>query len=136
MENIIKLQDYVKTFFEQELLDFYTFDIWKELLILLRQDQNSAEAHKIFERYGQALTVRRMFVDVRASDDQWAPTLSIELDWKTQGSIVGFRAIIVKNEVMYVQVLDMLGASQSFGSKHDFVKEFDKTVVMMKALRG
>ena len=49
---------------------------------------------------------------------------------------IGIRAITSKAEVQYVQILDMFSASTKFGTEHDFVKEFDKTVVMMKALPG
>lgn len=136
MENIVKLQSCIKEFISKELAEFYTFEVWKDTLILLRQSNNNAEAHTVFNRYGDAFQVRKLFVDVQASEDRWAPTVSIEYEWKTQQSTIGIRIIIVKAEVQYVQISDMLSASTKFGSEHDFVKEFDKTVVMMKSLRG
>ena len=136
MENIAKLQDYVGDYLDKELDKFYSFDVWKDLLVMLRQAPKNAAAISIFERYGDAFKIRRMDVDVIATKEDWTPALSVEFDWKVKATTVGLRVMIVKNKVFYVQLLDMYNVVQNFGDDFDYVKEFEKTVVLMRALRG
>ena len=49
---------------------------------------------------------------------------------------VVLNVMIVKNKVFYVQLLDMYNVVQKFGDDFDYAKEFEKTVVLMTALRG
>lgn len=91
MEKIAKLQDYISEYFEKELSQFYSFSVWKDALVALRQAPKDAEAFKMFNRFGDTFKVRQMFVDVEASNDAWGPTLSIEYDWKTKKGTVGVR---------------------------------------------
>ena len=136
MENIAKLQDYICEYFDKELSEFYSFAVWKDILVALRQAPKNAAAYKVFDRYGDAFKVRQMFVDVRASNEDWTPTLSIEYDWKTKEGNVGVRMIVVKDKVLYAQLLDMFDVVDKLGEDFDYVREFEKTVVLMKALRG
>lgn len=136
MENIAKLQDYICDYLDKELAKFYSFDVWKDLLVKLRHDPKNVEANKVFDRYGDAFKVRRLMVDVKASSDDWVPTLSIEYVLKINQLSVGVRAIIVKDKVLYVQLLDMFTLVEKFGEEFDYVREFEKNVVLMTALRG
>jgi hypothetical protein len=136
VENIAKLQDYICEYFEKELSQFYSLSVWKDVLVALRQAPKNEAAFKVFDRFGDAFKVRQMFVDVQASNDAWAPTLSIEYDWKIKESKIGVRIIVVKDKVLYAQLLDMYSVVKIFDEEYDYVKEFEKTVVLMKALRG
>lgn len=136
MENLAKLQDYVCEYLENELTKFYSFKVWKDVLVMLRQAPKNASAFEIFDRYGDALKVRMMTADVSATNEDWVPTLSIDYEWKMKDVSLGLRAIIIRDKVHYVQLLNMMELDEKFGDEFDYVKEFEKTVVLMKALRG
>ena len=136
MENIAKLQDYVSDYLDKDLGKFYSFDMWKDLLVMLRQAPKSAAAKSVFDRYGDVFKVRQVYADITATKEDWTPALSVEFDWKVKATTVGLRVMIVKNKVFYVQLLDMYNVVQKFGDDFDYVKEFEKTVVLMTALRG
>ena len=136
MENIAKLQDYVSDYLDKDLGKFYSFNVWKDLLVMLRQAPKSAEAKSVFDRYGDVLKVRQVYADITATKEDWTPALSVEFDWKVKATTVGLRVMIVKDKVFYVQLLDMYNVVQKFGDNFDYVKEFEKTVVLMTALRG
>lgn len=136
MENIAKLQDYIGNYLESELAKFYSFDVWKDLLVMLRQAPRNTAAISVFDRYGDAFKVRQVYADITATKEDWTPALSVEFDWKVKATTVGLRVMIVKNKVFYVQLLDMYNVVQKFGDDFDYAKEFEKTVVLMTALRG
>lgn len=136
MENIAKLQDYVSDYLDKDLGKFYSFNVWKDLLVMLRQAPKSAEAKSVFDRYGDVFKVRQVYADITATKEDWTPALSVEFDWKVKATTVGLRVMIVKDKVFYVQLLDMYNVVQKFGDNFDYVKEFEKTVVLMTALRG
>ena len=136
MENIAKLQDYIGNYLESELAKFYSFDVWKDLLVMLRQAPRNTAAISVFDRYGDAFKVRQLYADITATQEDWTPALSVEFDWRLKGATIGFRVMIVKDKIFYVQLLDMYNVLQKFGDDFDYVKEFEKTVVLMTALRG
>lgn len=136
MENIAKLQDYVSDYLDKDLGKFYSFNVWKDLLVMLRQAPKSAKAKSVFDRYGDVFKVRQVYADITATKEDWTPALSVEFDWKVKATTVGLRVMIVKDKIFYVQLQDMYNAVQNFGDDFDYVKEFEKTVVLMTALRG
>jgi hypothetical protein len=135
MNNIADLQDYVGDYFEKEFAKFYDFKLWKNLLVMLRAAPKNAEAFKLMSRFGDKLKVRQMTVDVRASNDEWAPTLSIEYEWEHKDASLVIRVIVVKQEIYTVQLVDSFNVCEEFGEDYNFVNEFEKSVVLINALK-
>ena len=135
MKNCLDFQDYIKKYFDQEIKKFDTFKVWRDLLVALRRNHRSSVAHAMFNKFGKALTVTMMMVDVRATEDGWTPTLMVSFDWDAGEQIISLQLTIARDEVLFASISNMRDAVESLGDDFDYIEAFEKTVVIMNALR-
>lgn len=136
MDNMFKLQDYLKVYFEREIKQFYNFDVWKRAFVEENKVPNTEQALKLFDHFGPALRPTLLMVDVKASPDEWAPCCHITYRWLFDDTIVPITVMLERDSVMYVKINDMFAVVAKHGENADFVSMFEKTVVLMKALKG
>ena len=136
MDNISKFQDYVAQYFEKQISSFYTFEVWKDVLVLLRKSQKSPDAFKKFNVFGRSFNLLSLTADVRASNDEWAPCLNLVYVWRNKDFIVSISFMLVKAQLTQTQILDMRSVYKHYSDSYDFVDAFEKTVVLMNVLRG
>lgn len=135
MDNIIKLQDTIKSYLETKLSSKYDFELWKNTLIHTRNNDKKA-ALKEWGFFSDKFSVTNLIPDIQASNDDWDPCLHIDFSWKTKDAAINIRVILVKGEVRIVQIVDMFSLMKAYGENHDFAKEFESKVVMMDAIKG
>jgi hypothetical protein len=126
MENIEKFQEHICEYFDKQLAKFYSFDVWKKTVHLLLAMPKNPEAHKIYDRYGEAFKLTSVIVDVQASSDKWDPCLNLNYIWTVLHTKIPIRIMVVKGSVSFVQVLSTMEVLNHFGETFDFVKEFGK----------
>ncbi len=136
MDNIVKLQDYLKIYFDREIKKFYSFDVWKKALIEEKKRPNTEQARKLFDHFVPALSPTLLMVDVKASPDKWAQCCHITYGWRLDDVVIPITVMLEKDKVLYVQINDMFAVVEAFGEDADFVSMFEKNVVLMKALKG
>ena len=136
MDNVDKIQNYLKGYFEREIKQFYNFDVWKRAFIEEKKAPNTEQARKLFDHFGPELRPTLLIVDVKASPDKWAPCCHITYRWHLEDAIVPITVMLERDSVMYVQINDMFAVVAKYGESADFVAMFEKTVVLMKALKG
>jgi len=136
MDSIVKIQDYLKDYFEKEIKQFYNFDVWKRAFIEEKKAPNTEQARKLFDHFGPGLRPTLLMVDVKASPDEWAQCCHITYGWRLEDAIVPITVMLEKDSVLYVQINDMFAVVAKYGENADFVSMFEKTVVLMNALKG
>lgn len=136
MDNIYALQDSMTEFFSKEFENVLTFKVWKDILCLTRDPFSGTEALKLFDRYGKNFIPRSVDADVRMSSDLWSPSLAIGFVWSHQGVNINMVVFFQSGEVLRTQVLDMHRVQNHFGDDYDFVKAFDKSVVLLSKIRS
>jgi hypothetical protein len=135
MNKIYELQEIVTQYISEKLSKNYNFDLWKETLVLEQnnQQENMLKKWSFFYKtfYPQYITV-----GVQASEDKWCPCIMAEFQWNLETAAIKFRIILIKNEVLSVQVIDMFDVSKIFGDNFDFKNKFNSEVILMDALSG
>jgi len=126
MKNIEKFQEHISEYFGRQLAKFYSFDVWKKTVHLLLAMPKNPEAHKIYDRYGEAFKLTSVIVDVQASSDKWDPCLNLNYIWSVGHIYIPVNIMVVKGSVSYVQMVSMMDVLNHFGEEFDFVKEFGK----------
>lgn len=126
MENFVKLNAHICEYFDNQLVKFYSFNVWKKTVHLLLAVPKNPEAHKIYDRYGEAFKLVSVIVDVQASSDKWDPCLNLKYIWNVGNIGIPVNIMIVKGSVSYVQMVSMMDVLNHFGEEFDFVKEFGK----------
>ena len=134
MENFERLQSNLKSYIEEKLDANYDFNLWKETLVCCRNNQLDS-AIESWDFFKNDFTVINFIVDVRATEDEWTPTLHIEFRWDFGDNSMRIRAMLVRNAVQYVQVVDMLSLYEEFGDDYDFSKQFEQ-MKLIEAIRG
>ena len=124
MDNIFELQLKIKSYISNKLNRHYDFNLWKGTLVHCRNNQLdlAVKEWNFFNAFS-------FIVDVEASEDKWAPTLRIDFRWNFGESAMQICAMVVKGEVLYVQVVNMMDIHDRFGDEYDFAKEFEKMQV-------
>ena len=56
--------------------------------------------------------------------------------WTIKDAEIPVRFTICNNEIQFVEITDMFNVAKLFGKNFDFIKEFEKNVVLIKALTG
>ena len=134
MDNIVKIQEQIKTYVDNKLQKHYTFELWKDTLVKCRNDEVK-QAVNLWNFFSERFFVVNLIPDVQASSNKWEPCLHIDFNWKIKDKAVQVRIILVNDKVLYVQFVDMLTLFQTFGESYDFAKEFDGKVVMLDKLK-
>ena len=73
--------------------------------------------------------------DIVANGD-WFPALMLTYKWTIRDTEIPVRFTICNNEIQFVEITDMFAVAKHFGKDFDFIKEFAKNVVLIKALSG
>jgi hypothetical protein len=134
MENIEALQECVKSFIENKLEENYNFYFWKDILVDFRNKDIKKSIDK-WSFFGGDFCVVNLIPDVRAIKDEWTPSLHVDFQWRLNRFIIPFRAILVKDKVLYTQLVDMFNVMQHFGDDFDFANQFQKNVVLLDILK-
>lgn len=132
MDNIYKAQDYIKNFVSKIILPTYKFNDWKESLVLSRNKDKDA-LNKKWDIFGNAFVPFWIEPDIISAGD-WVPALMLTYRWTIKDTQVGVRFTIVNCEIQYVEITDMFAVAEHFGKDFDFIKEFEKSVVLIKHL--
>ncbi len=134
MDNLFKLQEIVGEYVRKKLAENYSFELWKDTLVADRSGDDKSIS-KIWSFFSGKFNVAKVTADVSASEDEWCPCLVIEFNWNIKSSKILFRVTLVKDQVQFVQVIDMMDISEQFGKNFDFHKEFSSKVVMFDSLK-
>lgn len=134
MNNIFDAQDAISDFFTQHLLADYSFDDWKNYLVLTRTG-NIEAVKKKWDVLGEEFSLVGIDVDIQASSDKWAPCLCLTYKWIVKNVEVLVRIILVKDEPISVNVMDMFSVLQAIGEKCNLAKEFKKNIALMYTLK-
>lgn len=129
MDNIANLVSAVKSFFEKEVLFSYSFDRWKDTLIADR----SSDRNALLEMWGfqvDSLSFKSASADVQATQDDWAPCLSLEYDLTLNDMTVPLQLTIAKDQLVNVQVVDMRTVLTQFGEDFDFANAFERDCIL------
>jgi glycogen synthase len=132
MDNIYKAQDYIKDFVAKVILPTYKFKDWKESLVLSRNKDQDA-LHKKWDIFGKAFVPFWIEPDIISAGD-WVPALMLTYRWNVKDTQIPVRFTICNNEIQYVEITDMFAVAKHFGEDFDFIKEFEKSVVLIKLL--
>ncbi len=132
MENIYKAQDYIKNYVSNTILPNYKFNDWKETLVLKRNNDKEA-LHKKWDIFTKKFFPFWIEPDIISSGD-WVPALMLTYKWTIKDAEIPVRFTICNNEIQYVEITDMFAVAKHFGNDFDFIKEFEKNVVLIKAL--
>ena len=132
MDNIYKAQEYIKDYVSKTILPNYKFNDWKESLVLKRNNDKEA-LNKKWDIFGSKFVAIWVEPDIISAGD-WVPSIMLTYKWTIKGAEFPVRFTICKNEIQFVEITDMFAVSKHFGEDFDFVKEFEKNVVLMKAL--
>lgn len=136
MDNIYALQESMTAFFKKDLENWVTFDTWKDTLCSTRDPLSGNSAVKIFDRYGDKLTPQTVDAEVQLTNDPWSPSFAIGFVWNHKDVNIKATVFFVAGEVIRTQVMDMFRVNAHFGDDYDFVKAFEKSVVLLSALRS
>lgn len=127
MEKIYEAQQVIKEFFEKEVLKKYSFDDWKATLVNCRNNDYKALSMQ-WNVIGSDVNLTSVIADVMASNDKWDACAVLEYEWVVNKTKVSFRITLVKNEVRFVQIDDMLNITKTVGTKFSLTEEFNKVV--------
>ncbi len=134
MENIYKLEQAIKTFFTKEILSTYTFDDWKNCLVQVRNNELAAIRSK-WDIFGEGFALVKFTPDVRATEDEWDPSLNLGYSWSVNGINIEIMLVIVKNELRFVICSDIPDMTSKLGDNFDFENEFEKSVEILYKLK-
>jgi hypothetical protein len=134
MDEIYKAQDYIKDFVSKTILPNYKFNDWKESLVLKRNKDNDALLKK-WDIFTNKFIPIWIEPDIIANGD-WVPALMLTYKWTIKDAEIPVRFTICNNEIQFVEITDMFNVAKHFGKDFDFVKEFEKNIVLIKALTG
>jgi hypothetical protein len=129
MDNFFQLQLNIQAYIEEKLSKHYDFNLWKETLVHCRTNQLD-QAVKRWGFFNDDFSAFNFIVDVIASEDEWAPTLHIDFMWNFGESAMQIRAMVVKDKVLYAQIVNMMEVHDQFGDNYDFSDEFNKMKIM------
>lgn len=132
MDNIFKAQDYIKDFFSKTILPTYSFNDWKESLVLSR-NKDKESLHKKWDIFGKSFVPFWIEPDIISAGD-WVPALMLIYRWNIGDKQIPVRFTIYENKIQYVEITDMFVVAEHFGEDFDFIKEFEKSVVLIKLL--
>lgn len=132
MDNIYEAQDYINDFVSKTILPTYTFHDWKESLVLSRIKDKESLRNK-WDIFGKAFVPLLIEPDINVAGD-WIPALMLTYRWYIGDTHIHVRFAICNNQIQYVQITDMFAVSEKFGDDFDFIKEFEKSVVLIKLL--
>lgn len=132
MDNIFKAQNYIKDFVSNAILPNYKFNDWKESLVLKRNNNQDALKKK-WDIFNKSFVPIWVEPDIIANGD-WVPALMLTYKWTIKDAEIPVRFTICNKQIQYVEIVDMFAVAEHFGDHFDFIKEFEKSVVLMKAL--
>ncbi len=135
MKHIPILQDRIKLFLESKLAKNYTFEVWKDIVAACR-NQNQREAIGKMNFLGDYLKVVDLIPEIRAVPEEWTPSLRVDLHWKFNDYTIPIRVTLVKDEVLFAQIVDMLNVLKHFGEDFDFAHHFQQNVELLDALKA
>lgn len=131
MDNLYKASDYIKNYFQSKVLCDYSMNKWKETLLLKRTDSKAMlEKWNLLGRHFVPSFVEPDIV----CGDEWVPSLMLQYLWRVKNADVPVRVSIFRDQVQYVEIVDMFNVAKHFGEDFDFVDEFKKTVELVVAL--
>lgn len=131
MDNLYKASDYIQNYFQNKVLSNYSMIDWKETLFLKKTD--SEAMLKKWQKLGKHFVPSFVEPEI-IGGDEWVPSLMLQYQWRVKDADIPVRVSIVRNQVQYVEIVDMFGVSKHYGESFDFVDEFKKTVELMLAL--
>jgi hypothetical protein len=136
MNNIAVFQEYLHRYFSREFSNFYSFRTWKKAMIEEAKDSNSEELCKLFDKFGLSLKPIWVTTSLSKTDDDWSPQCIVVYKWKIDEVEVLIRVVTEAGEVGVVEVQNWDLLCEHFEEHKDLVSMFEKTVVLIKALRG
>jgi hypothetical protein len=129
MEKIEELQNYIRDYFNGKLVHFYNVGVWGRLAAALKNQADDADAYRVFEQFGDRLSVNAMTAGVRSMQRGTAPTLCVEYWWHLHADPVRLQLMIVGEKVESAKVLEAEKLLLHGGINCNFVKAFINTVV-------
>ena len=136
MGNMYKLKDAVKEFTQHKFNQVYGFDYWKHAVALEANAPNKSEMLHLFDMLGEKVKPLDATTKIQTSQNDWAPCCSVTYEWTFKAGTIQFSITLVRDEIQFVHLEDMLSISQQFGNDFDLAREFDKLVVIPSALRS
>lgn len=131
MDNLDKASDYIKSYFQEKVLSNYSMSDWKETYFLKRTD--SSAMLKKWSVLGKHFTPTHVEPEIN-SGDPWVASLLLQYMWRVKDADIPVRVSIFRDQVQFVQIVDMFNVSRHYGNDFDFIDEFKKTVELMLAL--
>lgn len=134
MDNIYKAQDYIREFVSKTILPTYSFNDWKESLVLYRNNKQ-IELKKKWDIFGETFVPAVVDPEI-ISGDEWGPALMLIYRWQVKKSKIPVRFTIRVNRIDELEICDAFKVEEIFGKKFNFVNEFEKNIVLIHHLKS
>ena len=134
LDRIYGFQDQLKTYFENEFLPNYTFDLWKQIFLLCNEKKIN-DVNKLLQKFiGDDFQFAFIEPNVTMTVDEWVPSLALH-GYCTLGKLkIDIDVMLAKNTIHSASVSNMRNLVAT-AEKIDIVNEFEKNIILMRALK-
>ena len=136
MQNIQALSDYIKEYAQQKFNEFYDLDFWRRAAIAESKQINSTEILEIFDVFGARFKPILATTQLKASANAWDACCNVIYQFKLKNTNIDVSIMLAAGDIIFVNIKDMYRVQKSYDADFDFVKEFEKLVLIPNALTG
>jgi len=133
MNNIYKLESHASAYIQNSFDEFYNLEFWRNAAVT--EDTNPTALLSLFDVFGDKLKPTHVTTKVKASQNDWEPCCAADYQWKIKEFTITIRLTLVCGKIQFISIADMYAVFKKFDESFDFVREFEKNIVLINELK-